>query len=181
LFGLPTLVFVLMATRLPEPLRGTHERRAAGASEELANTEEEAPSFAEAWRILWQIKALRRLWISIPFLAISLIGLGSLLNLYYEDVFHLNEVQRGVIAAVAAPGQFVGILIMTPWLTRIALRDPGLLLKALAVVGVVVGAGIAGFSVAPNVQTAVAINILISLAGAVLVPGIYAVFSFAIP
>ena len=49
-----------------------------GASEETALTEEEAPSFAEAWRIVWKIESLRRIWYSLPFLAVSLIGFATL-------------------------------------------------------------------------------------------------------
>ena len=41
-----------------------------GASAEAIMTEEEPPSFAEAWRIVWKIESLRRIWYSLPFLAV---------------------------------------------------------------------------------------------------------------
>lgn len=50
-FVVPTVIFAVLATRLPEPIRGSWERRAAGATDEVANTEELPPSFAESWRI----------------------------------------------------------------------------------------------------------------------------------
>ncbi len=58
-FVVPTLVFVVLAWRLQPPVRGGHERRAMGASEEAVATEEESPSFAEGWRLVWKIETLR--------------------------------------------------------------------------------------------------------------------------
>ena len=83
-----------------EPVRGAHERRAMGASEEAIATEEEAPSFAEGWRMVWKIETLRRIWYSLPFLAASLIGFVSLASLLYDEVFGLDEKARGFVAAV---------------------------------------------------------------------------------
>ena len=38
IFAFPTFVFVVLAWRMREPIRGAHERRAMGASEEAALT-----------------------------------------------------------------------------------------------------------------------------------------------
>ncbi len=95
-FVIPSIVFVVLGMRLREPGRGHHERRAAGASEAVIATDEEPPSWAESVRILWQIRTLRRIWFSLPFLAASVIGLASLTSLYYEEVFNLSESQRGL-------------------------------------------------------------------------------------
>ena len=91
IFTFPTLIFVVLAWRLREPKRGVFERRAAGASEEAAQTEEARPSFAESWRIVWKIDSLRRIWYALPFLAVSLIGFSVLSALLYEQIFHLDE------------------------------------------------------------------------------------------
>ncbi|MDQ1514407.1 MAG: hypothetical protein QOE80_237, partial [Actinomycetota bacterium] len=69
LFAVPTAVFVTLARRLPEPARGAHERRAAGAGEAACLTEEEPPRFGEGCRMLWRIRSLRRIWYSLPFAA----------------------------------------------------------------------------------------------------------------
>ena len=110
---------------MKEPGRGHYERRAAGATEEVIDTDEQPPSWAESVRILWQVRTLRRIWFSLPFLAASVIGLASLTSLYYEEVFNLSESQRGFVAAVAEPAQVVGILIGIPLASRLMLRDPG--------------------------------------------------------
>ena len=124
-FAIPTVVFVILGIRLHEPGRGHWERAAAGASAAVIGTDEIPPSFAESIRILWQVGTLRRIWYSLPFLAASFIGLITLTSLYYEQVFHLGDFQRGVVAACAEPAQIVAILLGIPLASRLMLRDPG--------------------------------------------------------
>src|SRR3546814_7662854 len=73
-YAVPTAIFVVLAWRMKEPVRGAHEREAAGADAETIGMEEAHPSFAEGWRIVWRIESLRRIWWSLPFPAARLIG-----------------------------------------------------------------------------------------------------------
>jgi branched-chain amino acid transport system ATP-binding protein len=181
-FAVPTVVLIVVAvTKLREPVRGRHEREAMGATDEVANTEEAPPTLAESWRICNQVKTLRRIWLSLPFLAAALVGLGSLTSIYYRDVFGLNEFKRGLIAAVAEPAQLVGILIGIPLATRLARRGPGLVLKLLAVAGVLASVFFIGLAAAPNLPIAITMNILASAVIGILGPGIYATLAQAIP
>jgi ABC-type branched-subunit amino acid transport system ATPase component/MFS family permease len=180
-FAVPTFVFVVLAFRLREPVRGAQERRAMGASAEAIMTEEEPPSFAEAWRIVWKIESLRRIWYSLPFLAASLIGFVSLASVLYDEVFKLDEVHRGFIAAGVEPVQLVGLVIGARVGTRLMARDPGLVLRFLAVVGAVTSAFAVLFALAPNIVVAVIANAVITASLAVLGPGILAALSLAIP
>jgi ABC-type branched-subunit amino acid transport system ATPase component len=86
-----------------------------------------------------------------------------------------------VIAAIAEPFQLVGIFLGIPLATRLFRRSPGLVLKFLGVVGTLSGVFLALFALAPNVPTAVALNICASSVLGVLGPGINAVLSQAIP
>ena len=180
-FVIPSIVFVLLGLRLREPGRGHHERRAAGASEEVIATDEQPPSWAESVRILWQIRTLRRIWYSLPFLAASVIGLASLTAIYYEEVFNLSESQRGFVAGVAEPAQIVGILLGIPLASRLMLRDPGLGLRLLSIVAVGIAGAWVAFALAPVLAVAIIANILISGLAALLGPGIFASLSLAIP
>ena len=92
-FAVPTLILVVLGTRMREPVRGAQERRSAGASAEAVLTEEPLTSFAESWRLLWKIEVLRRIWYAVPFLAVSLIGFVSIASLMYADVYRLDELQ----------------------------------------------------------------------------------------
>jgi branched-chain amino acid transport system ATP-binding protein len=49
---------------LREPVRGYMERRALGLSEEESKKPEDPVSFGEAWRTIWAIRTIRRLFVS---------------------------------------------------------------------------------------------------------------------
>jgi ABC-type branched-subunit amino acid transport system ATPase component/sugar phosphate permease len=182
IFWIPTAILVFLAlTKLKDPVRGGQERTVMGASAESIATEEAPPSFAEAWRICNQVQSLRRIWMSLPFLGVSLLGLASLYSIYYDEVFGLNEAQRGFALAATEPFQILGIVIGVPIAAKLATRDPALVLRFLAVVGVIVSAGIAAFAVAPTLPLALVANVTIAGVLAVIFPGVYAVLSLAIP
>ena len=155
-FFFPTVVFVILGLRLREPGRGHFERAAGGADAAVVQTDDAPPSWAESVRILWQVRTLRRIWYSLPFLAASVIGLASLTGLYYEQVFHLSESQRGFVAAIAEPAQVVGIALGIPLASRLMLKDPGLGLKLLSFVAVGIAGAWIAFALAPVLWVAVA-------------------------
>src|SRR3546814_11016621 len=81
--------------------------------------EEAHPSFAEGWRIVWRIESLRRIWWSLPFLAASLIGFGSMASLVYDDIFGLDERARGLASAAAEPWAVIGLIYGARMATRL--------------------------------------------------------------
>jgi len=180
-FVVPTLVFVVLAWRLRSPVRGAHERRAMGASEEAVETEEESPSFAEAWRLVWKIETLRRIWYSLPFLAASLIGFVSLASLLYDEVFGLDERARGFVAASTEPVQLVGLIVGARVATRLLAEGPERVLGFLARTATVVSVCLVIFALAPNIWVAIAANMVITASLAIIGPGILACLSLAIP
>ncbi|HVL82070.1 MAG TPA: MFS transporter [Actinomycetota bacterium] len=58
------LAGVVTFVLLKEPIRGYMERRSLGVSEEVAKRAEDPPSIGEAWRTIWAIRTLRRLFIA---------------------------------------------------------------------------------------------------------------------
>jgi ABC-type branched-subunit amino acid transport system ATPase component/MFS family permease len=181
-FWIPTAVFVALGLwKLRDPVRGAHERAAMGATAETIATEEIPPTFGEAWRICNQVRSLRRIWYSLPFFAISLIGLTSIYSIFYNDVFHQSVFKRGLIAAATEPLQIVGVLVGVRIAMRLTERNPGLVLKFMALVGAVTAVCIVFFALAPNLGVAIAMNVLLVMPLAILVPGIYYVLSLAIP
>ncbi len=181
LYAVPTAIFVVLAWRLQEPVRGAQERRAVGADEHSIATEEPAPSFAEGWRIVWRIETLRRIWWSLPFLAASLIGFASLASLVYDEVFDLSVRQRGLAAAAAEPWALVGLIVGARIATRLMAKGPEHLLGFLSRTAWVVSAALLVFAAAPNVWVAIAAHSVITATLAVLAPGILATLSLAIP
>jgi MFS family permease len=181
LFVVPTLVFITLAHRLHEPARGAHDRRAAGATEAACITEEDPPRFLEGFRMLWQVRSLRRIWYALPFAAVVIVGLGSLFSIFYEEEFGLNSAQRGFAAAVTEPAQLLGLLAGIPVANRLLRKDPALVLRFVALVGVVVAACFATLSITPYLAVVIAMHMLIAAAAAVLQPGVFSILSLALP
>jgi ABC-type branched-subunit amino acid transport system ATPase component/predicted MFS family arabinose efflux permease len=180
-FVIPTVVFAMLALRMKEPVRGRWERHATGASQDIIDTEEESPSFAESWRTAHKVKSLQRIWWSLPFLATSLIGFVTLAALLYEQKFGLDERARGVAAAVAEPFALVGLVIGARIATRRFLGNVKGLIRFVASVALLTSFASAGFAFAPNVYVAVALNCVISASLAIIGPGVLAALSLAIP
>ncbi len=182
IFTFPTLFFVVLAWRLREPKRGVFERRAAGATEAAAQTEEATPSFAESWRIVWKVESLRRIWYALPFLAVSLVGFGVLAQLLYEQVYDLDERARGIIAACVEPAQLVGLIVGARIATKaMAKGGPAEILRFLSHIAYIVCAGLVVFAIAPYLWVTIVVNFAITGLGAILAPGIFAALSLAIP
>jgi len=180
-FTIPTLVFVMLAFRMREPIRGYWERKMMGASEETTITEDVPPSFAESWRIIWSVRTLRRIFFSLPFLAMAVIGIASLTSLFYEQVFDLGAADRGLVASATEPAAFIGLLLGIPFATKLMARDPGLVLKFVAGVGAIAAVAFAIYSQTPNLAVAIVLNIVVSGVIAIVAPGIFASLSLAIP
>jgi branched-chain amino acid transport system ATP-binding protein len=181
-YAVLTALFIVLALKLHEPKRGYFERKAMGASIEVADTEEEAPSWAESWRILWQVRSLRRIFYALPFVAIAVVGLLTLGGLYYEEVFNLDERARGFVSAgLEGPVQLAGLLVGIPLATRLMMKGPGHVMRFLAVVSCVIAGAWVVFALAPNLVIAVIANGVISGSFFLLIPGIFAVMSLAVP
>jgi branched-chain amino acid transport system ATP-binding protein len=181
LFAIPTAVFVLLALRLREPVRGAHERRAAGADDAAAAREEPPESVWSTMRVLGRIPTFRRIWAAIPFLAIGLFAIPNLLSLVYEDVFGLNAAARGAIAAGVEPLQIVGVLVAMPYVARVAATRARFLLGFVAAVGVVDALLLVVLAYAPNAATAIAVHALLAASIGTLTPAFFAMLSLVAP
>ena len=177
LAAIPTAVFVFFALGLKEPKRGVQDRLALGASQEDAEAEETPPSMAEAWRMLFAVKSLRRVYTALPFIGASGAGMASLMSLFWADVYHLNEFQRGLIASVSQPFAIVGLAVGAPIAQRLMNRDPALVVRFLGLSSVLTAGCIAAIALSPNVWVAIGGSFLQGGITAVLLPGIYSVFS----
>ena len=180
-FAVPTLIFVLLAVRLTEPVRGAQERRAMGASEQGIATEEAPPSFAEAWRMSWKVESLRRIWYALPFLSASLLGFVALGGLLYKQEFGLDVRARGFVSASVEPLGLVGLVIGARIASRLMAEDPGAVMRFLGKVAWVAAGLALVFALAPWLWLAILANALISGALALIVPGLLATLSLAIP
>ena len=180
-FAIPTAVLVLVALRLREPVRGRYERLAAGADESTAGREERPETPWRSLRVLGEVRTIRRLWAAAPFLGIALFGVPTLLSLIYEERFDLTAAQRGLVAAGVEPLQIVGVVLAMPIVARLSARDPSILLRFVALVGVVDAALLVLLAAAPHVGIAVAVHAVLAASIGTLAPAFLALVSLIAP
>jgi ABC-type branched-subunit amino acid transport system ATPase component/predicted MFS family arabinose efflux permease len=178
--AIPGVVLILCGLRLKEPSRGIQERIAMGVID-ARETEEPPPSFSEGWRMTWKIESLRRIFCAVPFLAASLIGFSSLASILYQTEFHLTVSQRGWVAAAAEPLQLVGLVIGARVGSRLIERDPGLIIRFLAVVAAFCAGLLAIFATVPVLWVTIVANMAVTASLAAIGSGIYSSLSLAIP
>jgi branched-chain amino acid transport system ATP-binding protein len=200
-FAIPIVVVVIVGLRLREPPRGRHEQvelseqmlasergepaalddAAAPAAAALDIPVETPPSLGEAWRTVWKIGVLRRIFIALPFLAAAIAGFTSLASLQYQETFHLDAVQRAYLIAPIQLFDLLGLAVGAVIATRLARRDIGLVFRMLAVASVIAAGFAVLFALAPNVPLAFVGNAGIDASLAVVGPGVLASLSLAIP
>ena len=181
IFAIPTFILAFLAFRLKEPIRGRFEREAAGADKDVAELAEEPPSMTEAWRLCWKVETLRRLFASLPFVAVAVVGYATLSSLFYAEEFNLDERARGIIAAASEPAQLGGLAVGASIGLKLVARDPGLIIKFLALSTTLTSIMAAGLALSPRVWMAIAFNALIAFTIAIVGPGLLAALSLAIP
>ncbi len=204
-FAVPIAVVVVVGLRLREPQRGRQEEVALAATEQgvspaavLAEAEvaspgplpappdpgltgDPPPSMGEAWRLVWKIGVLRRIFIALPFVAAAIVGFTSLASLQYEQTFHLDAVQRAFLVAPVQVFVLAGLVVGAAVGTKLASRRLGLVFRMLAVAAVLASAFAVLFALAPNVPVAFFADSGIEASLAVVGPGVLAALSLAIP
>ncbi len=179
-FAVPTAVLVIAGLRLKDPGRGHFEREASnlGIDPDLQET---APSFAEAIRMVWTIRTLRRIFVALPFLAASIVGFASLASLQYAETFDLDELDRAWVNVPVQIAELVGVLLGAKLTMRAFRKGPAEIFKVLGSGAIVAAALSVGFALAPNVGTAMVLHGLIAAALVIVGPGVMASLSLAIP
>jgi ABC-type branched-subunit amino acid transport system ATPase component len=204
-FAAPVVVVIVIGTRLREPARGRYERivpaegtlsedapggavahevprRPPSLGESVAqDTPHQPPSFGEAWRMVWKIGVLRRIFLALPLLAPAIVGFTSLASLQYQNTFHLGAERRALLVAPVQVFHLAGLVVGAILATRLAARGMRPFFRLLGA-GAGVGAGFAAlFAVAPSLPVAFVANAGIEGSLAVVGPGMLAALSLAIP
>jgi ABC-type branched-subunit amino acid transport system ATPase component/MFS family permease len=199
-FPVPIALVVIIGLRLREPPRGRHEQLelteqmlasergepvplgdAPAPVQTTAVPPEPPPSLGEAWRTVWKIGVLRRIFIALPFLAASIAGFTSLASLQYQETFHLDAVHRAFLIAPIQIFDLLGLAVGALIATRLAARDIGLVFRMLAVASVIAAGFAVLFALAPSVPIAFIGNAGIDASLAIVGPGVLASLSLAIP
>ena len=182
IFAFPSFALAAFAFfRLREPVRGEQERRALGASEEVALMKEKPPSVSESWRIAKGVRTLRRIWMALPFLAGAGGVIGTLMPLYYDEVFGLTATGRGLIAGFGEPFQVAGIIVGGVIGNRFLRYRPGRIITYIGGMAMLGGLVIALVAVAPFLPMVVGLNWALSFVNSIFMPAMGAITSLVIP
>jgi ABC-type branched-subunit amino acid transport system ATPase component/predicted MFS family arabinose efflux permease len=134
LLGLPVLLLAIAAFRLPEPPRGQHEM--LDVLGEVLHDPDPAPISVEAaFARLMRIRTLKAVIVAFATLGFTLFTGPVLVNLYVEDRFGLDALERGALGTLAG----IGVLLFLPIVARrydsLYRRDPA---AALRLVGLLI-------------------------------------------
>jgi ABC-type branched-subunit amino acid transport system ATPase component len=172
------LFFVVLAARLPDPVppggvpTGEPDRPAPPA---------EPATLPEAARVIATTRSLRLMYYSLPFLLGTVLGITFYATAYYENVFHQDAAHRALLFGLAEPGAVIGLLIALVVLPRRIAADPGRAIRTIAWLAVAAAAGAACLALAPDVATAYIAQLVFAGASAVVIAGVYAMLSVALP
>jgi len=175
----PTLFFATVGLFLREPAGA----RSAESPSDPAFAEDHADpaTFAEATRVLFANRSVRRIYYSLPFLAVAVIGVQHFADLLYRNVFHQGASQRALILAVVQPGAFIGLVLGFVVVQRLMTNDPGRAVRWISFVAVGAAVCLAALALAPNLAWAVGAHVAYLFVSSWLLAAIFATIALASP
>ena len=180
-FGVLVMVMgVVILIKLREPVRGYMERRAMGASEEVASTPDEPLSFAEGWRTTWGVRTLRRSFIAQ---SIGSIGgyAGSFIGFLMLEKYGLGVWERSLIAIPGLAAAFAGGLIGGSMIDNFMRRRPSQVLFVLGVFSLISSFSLVLYIFLPPIWLLILIGMAFSFGGALVGPITSVIYSQVIP
>jgi branched-chain amino acid transport system ATP-binding protein len=177
LLTVPLVLVAVAAMRLPEPVRGgTDDLDAA-----LAARHAEPISLREAARTLLAVPTLKRQYTAYVFVGAGVVPLAFLLPFYMQRVYGVGTLGRGFIGSGNALCNFAGIIVAGALTRRWFARHPGDPLRYAGAALVLVGVGLLGVALSPNLPTAIVVGLVTSFFGGFYYPPFLQVQSVVSP
>jgi ABC-type branched-subunit amino acid transport system ATPase component/MFS family permease len=128
---------------LREPVRGYMERKAMGVEEEVAKQEDDPPSFGEAWRIMWSVRTLRRIFLGLIWAQGGSAIITSYFIFYLAENYGLDAFERGLLVTPAAIAGLFGGFLGGGLIDVFLRRNPGRILNVVGIIYVIQALGVA--------------------------------------
>jgi branched-chain amino acid transport system ATP-binding protein len=174
------LMGVVILVKLREPVRGYMERRAMGASEEVARTQDEPLSFGEGWRTTWGVRTLRR-----TFIAQAIGGIGSYSSVFvgflFLEKYGLGVWERSLLAIPSLAAAFAGGLLGGAMIDQFMRRRPSQVLFVLGVFSLISAFSQVMYIFVPPIWLLIVIGMGFSFGGALVGPIANVIYSQVIP
>jgi len=173
----PLVVVAVSALRLPEPVAGQSD----DADAAMAVSGEDPISLREAARTLLAVPTLKRQYWSNVFIGAGVVPLAFLLPLYLQRVYGVAPLGRGLITSANAGFNFIGILVAGSLTRKWFAKHPGEPLRYAGGTLALVGVGLLGVAISPNLPTAIIVGFITSFFGGAFYPPFFAVQSVVSP
>jgi ABC-type branched-subunit amino acid transport system ATPase component/predicted MFS family arabinose efflux permease len=167
----PTILVILVASRLREPKRGTFE---------VLETPK-APPLVGTVRRLWAVRSLRYQWIGLAFTAGSILGISVLIPFFLRDEFGLRPGQRGLLIGIGTAISAVGVLVGTTVGQRMLDDKPSRALRLICWTGVVAAVALVGIAISPNLALVALFIWTAMVVFAFVAPGLRAITAIVAP
>ena len=171
LLTIPTVVVLVVATRLREPSRDRFELVESSAT----------PPFRDAARRLWAVRSLRYQWIGLAYTAGSVLGIGVLVPFFLKDEFGVGPGLRGLITGTGTALSAVAVLAGTAAVQRRLDVRPSDGLHLLCWAGVVAAVALLLIAVSPLLILVTLLIWLVVCVFAFVTPGLRAITAFVAP
>jgi branched-chain amino acid transport system ATP-binding protein len=181
IFGAAIVVLgVVILLRLREPVRGYMERRALGLDEDVASAEDDPQSFGEAWRTIWAIRTLRRIFIADVFSNIDEV-FGLFLIFFLSGEYHLSAIQRGLVLTPATAAGLFGYFIGGGLIDTFTRRNPGRVLVLRGVLQAIAAVSVLGIAFKPPLALFVAVQAVYAFGSSLTGPASNVIYAQVIP
>jgi ABC-type branched-subunit amino acid transport system ATPase component/predicted MFS family arabinose efflux permease len=171
ILAIPTVIALIVATRLKEPERGRFEVVEAVT----------APPLRETAAKLWAVRSLRYQWIGGAFTSGAILGVGVLVPFYLRDEFGVRPGPRGVLLGVGTALSIAGVLYGTAIAQRKINDRPRDGLRLLCWAGLGAGACMLGMAASPHLVPATLFLWTIIVIFAFVTPGLRAITALVAP
>ncbi|HEX2850332.1 MAG TPA: MFS transporter [Acidimicrobiales bacterium] len=131
------LVGILIVLLLRDPIRGYVDRLALGLGEETARIAEEPPSLGEAWRMVFGIRTIRRLFVANAIASAATVTLPALQTGFLVERHGLTPNGLANVAALTAAIVLPGYFVAGPLVDWFMQRRPSQVLTLFGLVTLV--------------------------------------------
>ncbi|MEY2424686.1 MAG: branched-chain amino acid transport system ATP-binding protein [Actinomycetota bacterium] len=167
--------------RLREPVRGFMERRAMGASDDVAVQEDEPLSLGEAFRTVMRVRTLRRTFLATSIDGPSTVALGLFFPLMLSQYYGLTATERSLIFIPTIVSGFIGTLVGGSLIDYFSRRKPSQVLIVAGVFGILANAMLGLLAFAPPIAWVVVIYSVLRFGGGLTGPARGAIYSQVTP
>ncbi|MEY2469811.1 MAG: branched-chain amino acid transport system ATP-binding protein livF, partial [Actinomycetota bacterium] len=167
--------------RLREPVRGFMERRAMGATDEIALQADEPLSLGEGWRTLLRVRTLRRSLLSQAIYGPAQLSLGLFFPLMLSQYYGLDATHRAYVFLPSLLFGFLGTLAGGGLIDYFSRRKPSQVLVTTGVFGLITTLAVSVLAFAPPIWLVVVLLCFSNFGNALAGPARGAIYSQVTP